>query len=167
MVQAVRKQSYQQGDIVDFTFRGSMKTGTVIRSRIKTRKGRARELALMFRGDEHALDSVVVEISAEGRIYTVGIDSVKGVVGTGSAQEAINHKIEIKQVRRTRAYENSQAVHDTLGWTEEGAEIEVQFKHGWETVIYRGVVTSSGKVRFEHRGQLRTTWPKFVRPVKN
>ena len=33
----------------------------------------------------------------------------------------------------------------------------MQFKHGWETVIYCGVVKSSGKVRFEHRGQLRTT----------
>lgn len=154
------------GDKVKFNARHETLEGTVIRTRTKRRRRRTRDLAYAVTGDGSALDCEVAEISAsDGRIWTVPISSVQEVTGKGDLSEAYQAKNAIVRANNKRASDKFTEGYDKLKDVEYGADIEVEFRNGWETVRFNGFVRGSGKVRFQQHGKNRTTHPQYVRTI--
>lgn len=166
------------GDRVSFVSskRGVGKvTGTINRIRTRERRGRARELARAVTGDPHSLDSTVAEIAPDGggAVWTVPLTMLT-YVGEGdrnAAREAVA-TVKAKRrgneaVRRSGNYETADAAG--LYDLKPGAPIEVELRDAcgsgtsWHAATFRGFVAGSGNVRYEWRGRVRTTSPKYVR----
>lgn len=165
-----RRQEITRGDRVEFIGKGRKVVGTVTRIRMKHRKGKVRALAFAVTGNEGSLDRLVAEIAPEGGtgVWTVAVDSLK-LLGKGDLSAAQEHVQTVKYKNKDRQHAISSRNFDSakqggLLDLKVGDAIEVKFREGyWSPVTFKGFVPSSGNVRYEYFGRVRTCSAKFIR----
>lgn len=91
---------------------------------------------------------------------------VAGVVAVSRYEEVLRAIRHLRNDRRGKSLEV--AMRGGVLACAIGEQIQVQFKQGWQTVTYAGVVPGSGNVRFTQPGssKFRTTHPKFCRTLE-
>lgn len=154
-------------DRVEFSARGRKVTGVVTGIRWKERKGKIKDL-LERVGEETGLYvAEILDDANQKSFWTVDIRNLT-IIGECKEDAPIRQINEIKNtIRQKRAdikHEHFNITCDKdLRKLKEGDPIIVTYKHNVKLErIFKGFVPSSGNVRYEQYGHIRTCSPKFV-----
>jgi hypothetical protein len=159
-------KNIEVGDKVEFSAKCRTQSGTVAKLRYKTCKGRRRALLEQIGAE---IDTYVAEILDQNgsSFWTVPVDRLK-VIGKGQPNVA---RAEVCRIKGKIWERNMNIKSKNLGAAGEhdlfnlrnGDPIVVTYKHGVKAErIFRGFVPSSGNIRYEQFGHIRTTPPQFV-----